>query len=148
MKFFMRKMPLSFCLLIMLSGCTSVPVAVTYRGHSLNGSGDPSPDMSTFAFKVSDDTVACRGSYALAPAFAPKFTFPISCSDGRTGRVEAIRGAQAMDLAGTDFPVNGKIIFSDNSIGMFNLGAYAQGINNKSLIYSDFIEGLNEKKFQ
>jgi len=131
-----------------LSGCTSVPVAVTYRGHSLNGAGDPSPDMSMFSFKVSDDTVACHGSYALAPAFAPKFTFPISCSDGRTGRVEAIRGAQPMDLSGTDFPVNGKIIFSDNAIGMFNLGANARDINTKSMIYSDFLEGLKEQKFQ
>jgi uncharacterized protein YceK len=148
MKLFMRNLALSFCVLLMLSGCTSVPVAVTYRGHSLNGSGDSSPDMSTFSFKVSDDTVACRGSYALAPAFAQNFTFPISCSDGRTGTVEANRGAQAMDLAGTDFPVNGKINFSDGAIGMFNLGDYARSINTKSLIYNDFIEGITEKKFQ
>ncbi len=148
MKISMRKTAASICILFLLSGCTSVPVAVTYRGHSLNGSGDSNPDMSTFSFKVSDDTVACHGSYALAPAFAPKFTFPISCSDGRTGRVEANRGAQAMDRAGTDFPVNGKIIFSDGAIGMFNLGAYARDLNTKSLIYNDFIEGLNEKKFQ
>ena len=148
MKLFMRMQTLSFCVLFLLSGCTSVPVAVTYRAHSLNGSGDSSPDMSTFSFKVSDDTVACHGRYALAPAFAPKFTFPISCSDGRTGRVEASRGSQAMDLAGTDFPVNGRIIFSDGTIGMFNLGAYARDLNTKSLIYNDFIEGLNEKKFQ
>lgn len=104
--------------------------------------------MSTFSFRVSDASVACRGSYALAPAFAPKFTFPISCSDGRTGQVEAGRGAQALDRAGKDFPVSGKIIFSDGGIGMFNLGAYAQDFNTKSLMYNDFIEGLNEKKFQ
>jgi hypothetical protein len=103
--------------------------------------------MSTFSFKVSDTTVACHGSYALATAFAPKFTFPISCSDGRVGRVEASRGAQAMDRAGTDFPINGKVIFSDGTIGMFNLGAYARDFNSKSLIYNEFIEGLNEKKF-
>lgn len=144
----MRKLCFSFCIFFMASGCSFVPVAVTYRGHSLNGTGDTSPDMLTFSFKVSDDTVACHGSYALAHAFAPKFTFPISCSDGRTGRVEAIRGAQPMDLAGTDFPVNGKIIFSDNAIGMFNLGAYARDINTKSMIYSDFLEGLKEQKFQ
>jgi len=148
MKLFMRRLALSFSVLFMLSGCTSVPVAITYRGHSLNGSGDSSPDMSTFSFKASDDTVACRGSYALAPAFAAKFTFPITCSDGRTGSVEANRGAQPMDRAGTDFPVNGKIVFSDGSIGMFNLGGYAKDLNTKSLIYNDFIEDLNEKKFQ
>lgn len=148
MKLFMRRRSLFSLVLFLLSGCTSVPVAVTYRGHSLNGSGNSSPDMSTFSFKVSDDTVACHGTYALAPAFVPKFTFPISCSDGRTGRVEASRGGQPMDLAGTDFPVNGKIAFSDGGIGMFNLGAYARDINTKSLIYNDFIESLNEKKFQ
>jgi hypothetical protein len=144
----MRRLSLSFYLIFILSGCSSVPVAVTYRGHSLNGSGDSSPDMSTFSFKVSDNTVACHGSYALAPSFAPNFNFPISCSDGRTGRVEAIRGAQAMDLAGTDYSVNGKVIFSDGAIGMFNLGRYAKDFNTKSLMYNDFIEGLNEKKFQ
>jgi hypothetical protein len=144
----MRMLFLSFCVLFMLAGCTSVPVAITYRGHSLNGSGDSTPDMSTFSFKVSDAAVACHGSYALAPAFAAKFTFPISCSDGRTGQVEAGRGAQAMDRAGTDFPVNGKITFSDGSIGMFNLGAYARDFNTKSLMYNDFIEELNEKKLQ
>ena len=139
---------LSFCVFASLASCSSVPVAVTYRGHSLTGSGDSSQDMSTFSFKVSDEDVACNGSYALAPAFAPKFTFPISCSDGRTGRVEANRGAQAMDRAGVDFPVNGKIIFSDGTVGMFNLGAYARNFNTKSLMYNDFIEELQEKKFR
>ena len=148
MKFFMRQLAASFWVLflVLLSGCTSVPVAVTYREHSLNGSGYSNPDMSTFSFKVSDDMVACQGSYALAPAFVPKFTFPISCSDGRTARVEVQRGALAMDNAGVDFPVMGKVIFSDGSYGMFNLGSYANGINTKSLIYIDFMEDLRDKK--
>jgi len=141
----MLKRFLSFCVFASLASCSSVPVAVTYRGHSLTGSGDSSQDMSTFSFNVSDDAVACNGSYALAPAFAPKFTFPLSCSDGRTGRVEASRGAQPI---GGDYPVSGKITFSDGTVGMFNLGSYARNFNTKSLMYNDFIEGLQEKKFQ
>jgi hypothetical protein len=141
----MLKRFLSLCLFVSLASCSSVPVAVTYRGHSLTGSGDSSQDMSTFSFKVSDDGVACNGSYALAPAFAEKFTFPLSCSDGRTGRVEASRGAQPI---GADYPVSGKITFSDGTVGMFNLGDYARNFNTKSLMYNDFIEGLQEKKFR
>ena len=144
----MFKRLLSFYLLAGLAGCASVPVAVTYRGHSLTGSGFSSQDMSEFSFTASDDQVSCRGQYALAPAFAPNFTFPISCSDGRTGKVEASRGAQAMDRAGQDFPVSGKITFSDGGIGMFNLGNYARSFNTKSLMYNDFVEGLNEPKFK
>ena len=145
MKIVMLNRCLSIGFFAGLACCSSVPVAVTYRGHSLTGSGDSSQDMSTFSFKVSDDDVACNGRYALAPAFAPKFTFPLSCSDGRTGRVEASRGAQPI---GADYPVSGKITFSDGTVGMFNLGAYAQNFNTKSLMYNDFIEGLQEKKFR
>lgn len=145
MKIMMLKRCLSIVFFASLACCSSVPVAVTYRGHSLTGSGDSSPDMSTFSFKVSDDVVACNGRYALAPAFASKFTFPLSCSDGRTGRIEASRGAQPI---GADYPVSGKITFSDGTVGMFNLGAYAQNFNTKSLMYNDFIEGLQEKKFR
>lgn len=143
----MRKTIFTLCTVLSLSGCTSVPVAITYRGHSLNGSGNSSADMSSFAFKVSDAEVSCQGKYDLEGAFAASFTFPISCTDGRTGNVEASRGLAPMDRAGVDFPVSGKITFSDGSIGMFNLGAYAKDINTKSLIYNDFIESLNEKKF-
>lgn len=132
-------------ILTTLTACSSVPVAITYGEHSLTGVGVTSPDMSTFSFKVTDDDVACQGSYALAPAFVPRFTFPISCSDGRTARIEARRGSVAMDKAEVDFPLMGKVVFSDGSYGMFNLGLYARKINTNSLIYKEFIEDLSEK---
>ena len=145
----MRKVLLTFCSCLTLVGCaTGTPVAVTYQGHSLNGEGASSKDLMDFAFSVSDGSVACHGGYDMRNAFAPEFTFPISCSDGRTGRVAARREAKATDKLGVDFPVRGKIIFSDGSIGMFNLGADARSINTNSIIYQQFNEGLAQTKFK
>lgn len=132
---------LLFCgVVLALAGCTGVPVAVTYLDHSLTGSGASSQDQSSFSFLVSDQRVSCRGSYNLAPAFGSKFKFPISCSDGRRGSVEATRLSQPVDKAGQDFPVTGKIIFTDGEIGMFNLGEYARNLNTNSINYREFIE--------
>ena len=137
----MRKSPLTFLALLSLAGCaTGVPVAVTYPNHSLNGSGHASQDMSNFTFAVEDSSVTCRGSYDMRAAFRAEYSFPISCSDGRTGLVMARRDAQPEDQFGFDWPVRGKIQFSDGSIGMFNLGAGASNINTKSIVYQQFTE--------
>jgi len=137
----MRKSPLIFFALWSLAGCaTGVPVSVTYSNHALNGSGYASQDMSNFTFAAEDSSVSCRGSYDMRAAFRAEYSFPISCSDGRTGRVIARRDAQPADQHGVDWPVRGKIQFSDGSIGMFNLGAGASSINTKSIVYQDFIE--------
>ena len=142
----MIKYVLLSAVIMTLAACTSVPVALTYADHSLSGYGSSSSDMSTFTFEVTDNQVACQGSYSLAPSFAPRFTFPISCSDGSKARVEARRDIPAMDKPGVDYPVLGKVVFSDGSYGMFNLGSYARGINTNSLIYIDFMEDLRQKK--
>lgn len=145
----MRQASILFCFLLTLSGCsTAVPTSVTYHDHSLTGEGKPTPDMAEFSFDVSDGQVSCRGRYIMQKAFAPKFTFPISCSDGRTGQVEAERGAIALDKGESQYPVRGKIIFSDGAIGMFNLGADAGNMSTKSLIYQSFIEKQSERKFK
>ena len=145
----MRITLLSLSILFMLAGCsTGVPVAVTYRDHSLNGSGHSSQDFANFAFTVSDSSVACHGSYDLRGAFAPEFKFPISCSDGRTARVEFNRMEKPIDKAGVEYPVRGRVIFSDGSIGMFNMGADARDLNEKSLVYQSFIEELEQPKFK
>ena len=145
----MRKMFLILPALVILAGCSSgAPVAVTYKGHSLNGVGQSSPDMTNFSFTVSDYAVACTGNYDMRAAFAPEFTFPISCSDGRTGRVEAYRESRPIDKLGVDYPVRGKVTFSDGAIGMFNLGADARGLTEASLVYQSFTEGLNQPKFK
>lgn len=144
----MRHVMIIPSVLVLLASCTSTPVAITYAGHSLIGAGSSSEDHSTFSFKVTDDAVACSGSYSLSLAFVPKFTFPISCSDGRMGHVHAYRGDKAMDRAGVDFPVQGKIIFSDGAVGMFNLGSYARDLNYKSMIYKDFLEKMDEKTYK
>jgi hypothetical protein len=137
----MRKSPLIFLALWSLAGCaTGVPGAVTYPNHALNGSGHSSQDMSNFTFTVEDSSVSCRGGYDMRTAFTAEYSFPISCSDGRTGRVVARRDAQPADKYGADWPVRGKIQFSDGSIGMFNLGAGASDINTKSIVYQEFIE--------
>lgn len=145
-----RILPLLGPLSLALAGCaTAIPVAVTYQGHSLSGAGQPTPDLSSFEFSVEDDRVACRGAYLLAASFTREFTFPISCSDGRTGRVEAARtitidrkvqeGTMRFITMNTDI-VSGKVIFSDGSVGLFNLGPGSRHINTKSLSYQDFVE--------
>ena len=132
-----------------LAGCaTGAPVAVTYRDHSLSGVGRSSADMSNFSFTVSDNAVACSGQYDMRAAFVPAFTFPISCSDGRTGRVEARREPYATDKAQENYPIRGKVIFSDGKVGMFNLGADARYLNEHSLTYQNYIESLSEQKFK
>ena len=123
-----------------MTGCTGVPVAITSPGHSLMGWGYSNQDLSGFSFSVSDERLSCSGNYNLALAFSPNFSFPISCSDGRAGNVEAVRGALAVDKAGQDFPVSGRVVFSDGAVGMFNLGAYAQKMNENSIAYKEFIE--------
>ena len=145
----MRQAPIIFCLLLALPGCsTAVPTAVTYRGHSLTGEGAPTADMAEFSFNVADSQVSCRGGYVMRKAFAPKFTFPISCSDGRTGQVQAERGETALDEENSQYPVRGKIIFSDGAVGMFNLGADARYMSTKSLVYQSFVEQQDEPKFK
>ena len=137
----MRKYIVTFFALWSLVGCaTDVPVAVTYPNHALNGSGNSSQDFSNFTFTVNDSSVSCRGSYDMRKAFSSEFSFPLSCSDGRTGRVVARRDLQPADNYGVDWPVRGRIQFSDGSVGMFNLGAGASRINTKSVIYQEFIE--------
>lgn len=145
----MLKSLINFLALCSLAGCsTGVPVAVTFRDHALNGSGQSSQDFSNFTFNVNDSAVSCRGSYDMQKAFQAEFSFPLSCSDGRTGRVVARREARPVDGSGVDYPVRGKITFSDGSIGMFNLGADASNINNKSVVYQQFIEELPQPKLQ
>lgn len=129
-----------------LAGCTGTPVAITYPDHSLTGVGASSSDQSSFSFLVSDDHVSCRGSYNLAQAFRSNFSFPITCSDGLSGRVEVVRMPLPTDKAGQDYLVSGKVIFSDGKIGMFNLGQYARNLNVNSISYQEFIEDLRLSK--
>lgn len=145
----MRKSIVTFFALWSLAGCaTGVPVAVTYPNHALNGSGNSSQDFSNFTFTVNDSSVSCRGSYDMRTAFSVEFSFPLSCSDGRTGRVVARRDLQPADNYGVDWPVRGRIQFSDGSVGMFNLGAGVSNINTKSIVYQEFIEDSHLQKAQ
>jgi hypothetical protein len=133
----------------LLTACSvGVPTAVTYRGHSLTGEGRSSVDMQEFSFTTLDSQVTCYGGYDLPAAFTNKFTFPIHCSDGRSGKVEVERIEKPSDRLGQEFPVRGKIIFSDGAIGLFNLGSEARNMSTQSIIYQNFVEELGRPRLK
>lgn len=144
----MKKILSILFIVLTLAGCAGVPVAIISPSHSLTGWGSSNQDLTSFSFLASDDYMSCSGSYDLAHSFAANFNFRIYCDDGRTGKVMAVRVAEPMDPAGQDFPVSGKVVFSDGSVGMFNLGSYAKKMNENSITYKYFLEDQQVKKFK
>lgn len=129
-------MRFKYCLLaILLSGCSS-PTAIVFKDYKLVGEGN---SVGTrFYFNVMNrfnTSLTCSGEYNFA-ALETEFTFPVSCSDHRTGSVKAMR---TVDDIGSDGQVVGEITLSDGMRGLFVMGRNANSVQTSSLLYQKIV---------
>ncbi len=113
---------------VALAGCaTSPPIAIVLDDAILRGEGVSAEQR--FRFSVKDEknpTLSCDGTFP-NNIFSVKFSFPLSCSDGRQGEVFATR------LPGE---ILGRVRLADGGGGVFLLSADARRVNSKSLLLS------------
>jgi hypothetical protein len=102
-------------LCLSLAGCsTTLPVVVVEPdGHIFSGSTTAA--LSGGHFQVTDGHTNCGGTYnALDTSKA--LTIPVVCSDGRAGRITAVRDPSGQSGFGT-------VKLSDGSVGRFAFGS-------------------------
>ena len=129
-------MRFKYCLLaIFLAGCAS-PTALVFKDYKLVGEGNSVGNR--FYFNVIhryNTSLTCTGEYDFA-AVETEFSFPVSCSDHRTGTVKAMR---TTDSIRSDGQVVGEITLSDGMRGLFVMGRDANSVQTSSLLYQKIV---------
>lgn len=124
-----------FLLAIFLAGCAS-PTAIVFKDYKLVGEGNSVGNH--FYFNVINrynTSLTCSGDYDFS-ALQLNFTFPVSCSDNRTGVVKAMRASDDVMAEGQ---VVGEITLSDGMRGLFVMGRNANSVQTSSLLYQKIV---------